>query len=179
MNTSANDALDRLDKPQLKGLLVKNWMTHDAMWFGNAVNEVGIETANKLNRAAVRSMAGIEARRILRILGMEGVTNFEEMRSFFDGASALVLGDFMDFSWKWHPADFSVTFEWHSCFAHDGVTMLGVADDYECGIFERIYGWMDTLGVAWTISPDTLHCTMHTEGRCARTMTFDFVQAQA
>ncbi|MCC7078576.1 MAG: hypothetical protein IT198_15765 [Acidimicrobiia bacterium] len=168
------EILDGVDKARLKDLLVKNWMTHDAMWFGTAVAELGIETANTLNRQAVRSMAAIEARRLLRVLDMEAVTTLAEMRRFFEGAADLVMGDFMDFEWTWFPETDSVRFEWRSCFAFDGVTMLGVADRYECGIFERIYGWMDTLDVAWEITPDTLGCLMHDTGACVRTMQFRF-----
>ena len=37
----------------LKELLVKCWMTHDAMWFLHTLNDGGIEKANKINKAAI------------------------------------------------------------------------------------------------------------------------------
>jgi hypothetical protein len=46
-----------LETGQLKELLNKGWMTHDAMWFYNCLQEVGIEKTNKINRAAVKMMA--------------------------------------------------------------------------------------------------------------------------
>jgi hypothetical protein len=51
-------------------LLRKNWMTHDAMWFFHTLQECGIETANKINHAAIRAMAAVEVRRITKILGI-------------------------------------------------------------------------------------------------------------
>ena len=36
-----------LEKNELKELLNKNWMTHDAMWFYNCLQECGIEKTIK------------------------------------------------------------------------------------------------------------------------------------
>ena len=49
-----------LKKNELKEILIKNWMTHDAMWFYHCLQECGIERTNKINKAAVRAMAMIE-----------------------------------------------------------------------------------------------------------------------
>jgi hypothetical protein len=52
-----------LKKSELKEILIKNWMTHDAMWLYHCLQECGIERTNKINKAAIRSMAAIEIRR--------------------------------------------------------------------------------------------------------------------
>ena len=161
-------ALDSIDKDQLKQLLLRCWMTHDAMWFLQSVNEVGIETANRLNRAAVRQMAAVEAKRIMRLLGMDGAATFKDVQRFVESAGELVIGDFMDFTWDWSADEGRVRFEFQRCFAHEGVSALGVADEYECGIFERVYGWLDALGVTYEVNPDVTYCTMHHDGTCVR-----------
>ncbi|MCZ7528360.1 MAG: DUF6125 family protein [Acidimicrobiia bacterium] len=159
---------DTVGKEELRRLLLRNWMTHDAMWFMHAVNELGIERTNGLNRAAVRSMATVEAKRILRLLGLERVTTPDDVRRFFDTAIELVIPDFMEFSWEWGPENRSVRFEITKCFAHEGTTALGVVERYECGIYDRIYGWLDALGVGHEVAPDVAHCTMHHDGQCVR-----------
>ena len=62
---------DQLNKHQLRELLVKCWMTHDGSWFYNCVKEFGIETANKLNKAAIKTLSPIEVQRVQKALGME------------------------------------------------------------------------------------------------------------
>lgn len=164
--------LDQVDRTALKELLVKNWMTHDAMWFMNAVGTVGIETANKMNRSSVRMMAGIEAKRLRRLMGVDSIRNISALRDFFETARELVIGDFIDFTWTWHGDSFD--FEITKCFAFDGVNKLGVAGAYECGIYERIYGWLEELGIEYEISPDVAHCTMFHDGECRRTFRVTF-----
>jgi hypothetical protein len=49
-----------LEKDELKEILIKNWMTHDAMWFYHCLQECGINKTNKINKAAVRAMGIID-----------------------------------------------------------------------------------------------------------------------
>lgn len=162
-----------IDPAALRGLLVRNWLTHDAMWFAGALERFGIEETNRLNRHAARSMAQIEAKRIVKMFGLGSVDDGDTLRRFFDIAIETVIPDFMDFEVRWAAANTSVRFGITSCFAFDGVSMLGVADRYECGIFERIHGWLDALGVGYSVEPVATLCTMYHEGTCARTYVFD------
>ncbi|MCP5032472.1 MAG: hypothetical protein GY939_11750 [Actinomycetia bacterium] len=166
--------LDTIDKEQLRALLLRGWMTHDAMWFMHAVQELGIERANHLNKAAVHDMAGIEAARLRKVAGLESVRNPDEVRRFFDTAIELVIPDFMNFDVKWSPDSNSVQFEISKCFAFEGVTGLGVAAEYECGIYERIYGWLDALGLNYQATPTGPLCSMHHTGSCVRKIEIIF-----
>jgi hypothetical protein len=65
----AMDLMNTLDKKEIREFFSKNWMTHDAMWFGGVMQEVGAEKANKINKGAVKAMAGIEIKRILKMMG--------------------------------------------------------------------------------------------------------------
>ena len=49
-----------LEKKELKELLVKCWMTHDAMWFTHCLQECGIDKTSKINREAVKAVAAVE-----------------------------------------------------------------------------------------------------------------------
>lgn len=162
---------DDIDQRAWRDLLQRNWMTHDAMWFGQATMRHGIEVANDLNCAAVRGMAAVETRRICRLVGLDPAERPEELRAFVDAAIALVIPGFMTFEVAWSDDERSVTFHTTRCFAHDGVEALGVVAEYRCGIFERVYGWLDALGFAYDVDPSTPNCIWSTSDGCSRTIT--------
>jgi hypothetical protein len=161
------------EKDELKELLVKGWMTHDAMWFYHCLQECGIEKTNKINRAAVRAMAAIEIKRIQKAVGAEKLDTFDEFRRFFDMAMEIATGKFMNYTYSL-PANNVMHGEWESCFAYDGVKALGVIDRYECGIMLRIDTWLDTLGIRYEVEPKVTGCMMHTDGKCFRDYRFFF-----
>ena len=57
-----------MDKNGIREFFSKNWMTHDAVWYGTCVQELGPEVANRLNKTAVRLMAGLEIKRVARLM---------------------------------------------------------------------------------------------------------------
>ena len=63
------DLLMQMGKRDVKELFSKNWLTHDAMWYGSSVFELGPEVANRLNKQAAKSMAAIEIKRIIKLKG--------------------------------------------------------------------------------------------------------------
>ena len=167
------EKVQQLDPRQMKELLIKCWMTHDAMWLYHCLQECGIETANKVNRAAVRSMATVEIKRLKNMLGNPKMDRFDTFYSFFQTAMATFADDFMKYSYESHGQN-HLRSMWQQCFAHDGMAALGFIDQYECGIMDRIEGWFDNLGIQYTVEPKVTHCMMHTEGRCYRDYTFFF-----
>jgi hypothetical protein len=167
-------ATKSLDKDELKQLLVRSWMTHDAMWFRHCVEACGIEQTNLINAAAVRSMAAIEIRRLRRALAPGKIRSMGALRELVEAAWQLNRADFMDFALS-YPAPNRMRWEVRRCFAFDGATRVGVADRYQCGIFPRVETWFDGLRVKYTVTPAVEGCMMQTDGRCAReyTLTFD------
>jgi len=164
---------DDVDPAAWRDLLVRNWMTHDAMWFGQSVMHHGIDAANELNCAAVRAMGAVEAKRVVRLLGLPAVAGPADVRGFFDAAIALLIPSFMSFEVAWAPDATQAKFHITRCFAHDGVESLGVLDQYRCGIYPRLYGWLDTLGVEFEVQPAAPGCVWAADG-CHRTLTFRF-----
>jgi hypothetical protein len=169
---------ETLEKESLRDLLVRNWMTHDAMWFAHAAQHCGMEKANLLNRTAVRAMAAVEVRRLQKALGFAEITSFEELREFVLQAFELLRAPFMQFRLSF-PERNRMRWEIESCFAYQGVKKLGVADHYECGIFERLESWFDTLGVAWSATPPVEGCLFHRTGACAREYRFALPEQRA
>jgi len=161
------------EKKELKELLNKGWMTHDAMWFYNCLQECGIEKTNRINKAAIRDMSVIEIKRIQKALGIDTFDTFDELKRFFYTAMEIVTGEFMKYTFH-VPARNLLHVEWESCFAYTGIKALGVIDRYECGIMLRIETWLDTLGIRYEVEPKVTRCMMHTDGRCFRDYRFFF-----
>lgn len=167
--------MNHAEEHAVKQLIIKNWMTHDAMWFFHSMNEIGIETTNKINRQAVRSMAVIEMKRLKKLLGVSSIETFEELTDFFPRAFETIRGDFMELDYSF-PEHNQLHGEWkqNKCFAYQGIKNIGVIDQYECGIFERIEGWFEGLGITYTVEPKVTTCIMHTKGRCYQDYRFFF-----
>jgi hypothetical protein len=89
--------LAALELKRLKELLNKGWMTHDAMWFYNCVQEVGIEKTNRINRAAVKTMVAVEMKWMKKALGVAEVKAFDELVELFEASMYIVSGDFMKY----------------------------------------------------------------------------------
>jgi hypothetical protein len=162
-----------LQKNELKELLNKGWMTHDAMWFYNCLQECGIEKTNKINKAAIRDMSAIEIKRIQKAVGAGQLNAFAEFKSFFDIAMEIATGKFMKYKYSISTHNMMHA-EWESCFAYEGMKALGVSDKYECGIMLRINTWLDTLGIKYEVEPEVTGCMMHTDGKCFRDYRFFF-----
>lgn len=167
-----------ISREDLRDLLSKNWMTHDAMWLMHCMGEVGMEAANRINQKAVKSMALIEVKRLAQAVGMERVESFDQFRSFIAQAVPLVIAGFMNISFELHEPD-QLHCRMHTCFAHDGIQRLGVIEQYDCGIFLRIEGWLAGLGIGYEVEPEVTKCMMHTDGECWRNYTLGFSGAGA
>lgn len=162
-----------LEKKELKELLTKCWMTHDGMWFYHCLQECGIEKTNKVNLAAVKSLAAVEIKRLKKAAGIETLETFGEFLEFFQFTMATLTGEFMKYTFESKGMN-RIHCTWHRCFAYEGIKALGAIDRYECGIMYRVEGWFDTLGIKYEVEPKVVHCMMHTEGRCYRDYTFFF-----
>ncbi|MBW2411377.1 MAG: hypothetical protein JRF72_16390 [Deltaproteobacteria bacterium] len=166
------NALENIDKKDLRDLLGKGWLTHDGMWFYNTYQALGIEQANTLNKAAIRSIAPIEINRVKKILGLgeEKIQSFEILRDFMDKAFQLILPESV-FGRFHFDASRKNTFHWEwekgQCFAFKGMTQLGAIDEYRCGVMYRIECWLEALGINFSIDPPIDKCIMHTTGVCS------------
>ncbi|MBN1533754.1 MAG: hypothetical protein JXA20_13880 [Spirochaetes bacterium] len=170
------NALDRIGTRELKEFLSKGWITHDAMWFYNAVRECGIETANRMNLGAIRMMAPLEMKRTKKILNVHGdIERFDDLMEFMRGAYDLVIPEFMRYSFT-IPERNRVEWEWEKegCFAYRGVRDAGFIEGYRCGVMHRINCWYDALGVQFELTPPIEGCLMHTQGSCRGTYRFFF-----
>lgn len=163
------DLMNQLDKKEIREFFSKNWMTHDAMWFVGVMQAEGPEKANRINQNAVRAMAGIEIKRIMKLMGRPKdavVTTFEELREIIDTTYKLIQPEFMKLHYDF-PEKNVFRGGFYECFAHQGLSQAGFIDVYQCGIVVRVQGWLEGLGVKYEMTPAAYDgCLMHKKGKC-------------
>jgi len=169
----------RIVPKDTKEFLGKSWLTHDGMWFFNVYQEYGIDAANKLNRAAIKSMAPFEVNRCRKLMGInkERLDTFAEAKEFMDGAFQAILPEsILSASSFTAPARNVIKWEWEDgkCFAYEGMNRLGIADKYVCGVIYRIECWLDCLQVPYTVNPQIDLCIMAQTGSCKGEFVFEF-----
>jgi hypothetical protein len=164
--------LNRISKKEIRDLLGKGWLTHDGMWFYHTYQTLGIETANQLNKAAIKSLAPIEVKRVTQILGINGDDGmtFNDLQTFMQDALELTLPEsvFGKLQFTSHPKN-TLHWEWETgeCFAYKGIKRMGIIDEYRCGVMYRIACWLEALEIEFSMHPKPDKCMMHTTGTCA------------
>lgn len=161
------ELMNQLDKNDVREFFSKGWMTHDAMWFYHCIKEFGPEKANRLNQAAVKSMAGIEIQRIMKLMGKEksAIKTFDELTEIIDTTFKLIKPEFMKLYYSF-PEKNKWVGGFHECFAYEGMKKIGMVGNYQCGIVLRLQGWFESLGLAYTMKPPIDGCLMNTSGKC-------------
>jgi hypothetical protein len=174
--------LEQIGIHEIKEHIIRNWMTHDGMWFFHCLQAHGIEEANRLNRAAIRSLSAMEIRRALVLFGLDSqpIDTFGRVREVIDAAFTVSCGDFMGFSYTF-PRHNVLSWEFadKACFAYRGMRRMGVVDRYECGVLYRVCCWLDHAGVSYEASRDITGCLMHTHGSCSGEIRFGFAEPGA
>lgn len=169
--------LAELKKEDIIDLLQRCWMTHDGMWFFHCLQEFGIETANRLNKAAIQSLAPLEVGRIRDVLGLgeKKLESFQDIRDFLAPVSALFIPAFMNIRISF-PEENVLRWEFapSGCFAFKGIKRIGAIDRYECGVLYRLACWFDCLGLTYTVTPAIAGCRMRDDGTCCGEFRFHF-----
>jgi hypothetical protein len=171
-------AADYIKKKEIKELLAKGWLTHDAMWFYSVYKKMGIDQANEFNLAAIRAQAPVEVSRLQKFLDHlnKPIGTLEDLNAFMQAAFEITLPKSVSrnfqfkmtspgrFHWEWEPGN---------CFAYKGMQKLGILDTYRCGVMYRIECWLDTLGVTYQMNPFIDTCIMSTTGSCSGSITVE------
>jgi hypothetical protein len=167
--------LEKLDKNEIREFFSKGWMTHDAMWLYYCLQEFGPDKANKINQAAVKSMAAIEIQRVLKLMnkGKGPITSHDEFKEIIDTAFRLIQPNFMKLYYSF-PEKNLFRGGFYECFAHDGLKKFGMIDLYQCAIITRVRGWIEALDVKYEITPEFSGCLMHKNGKCEMEFRFYF-----
>lgn len=162
----AGQALAGLSPEQREALLIKCWMSHDARWFAAVAMTCGMEAANRANKLAVREEGKVEARRIARALRLPPLRTIDDVLFLNETAISLLGPDLLDYDLVQTGAN-AFEYRIRACFAFDNVTKAGVAAKYECGIFPRVTGWLEAMGVEYEMDPPLGKCLKAAGRECA------------
>jgi len=140
-----------------KDLLIKDWMSHDARWYMAVVEHFGIEHANRLNQKVARELGRVEMKRFMKALDLTPSRNMEEYLNLKNAALSVFGPDLVDYEIRILDRQ---TYEMHltRCFAHEHIVRAGIKDQYECGIFSRLQGWIDAQGLEHELTPPLGKC---------------------
>ena len=168
LRTRAKEVLGRLSASEREALLIKCWMSHDARWFMAVAREYGMEAANRLNRIAANEVGKAEARRIARALELPEANSVDDWLLAQEIFLALLGPDLADYRvTKVGRNAFQVRVQ--RCFASENAVRAGISDLYECGMFARITGWADALGLGFELEPLLGRCLMAQGRECVYT----------
>jgi hypothetical protein len=165
--------LRKLEGKELNDFLIKNWMTHDALWYTEAATKLGMAEASPMNLRVCRTLGKIEFKRYIKAVGAALPKNMKELQEVCEEGMKLFIPPFMDFSFAFNDDD-TIVATITDCFAFNGMTKAGAIGEYECGIFERIEGWFDAMGVKYTRTPDLSRCLKYKGEECVITVKFEF-----
>ena len=169
--------LEQIGVRAIKEHIIKNWMTHDAMWFFHCLQSHGIQEANRLNKAAIKSLAAVELKRACGLFGIDkgGIDTFDKLKDAINAVFSVSKGDFMRFTYDF-PEKNILRWEWadRDCFAYTSMQRLGVIERYECGVLYRVLCWIESMGVECSVPAGLDGCLMHTSGRCSGEVRFFF-----
>lgn len=172
LRQKANKILGPLLPSDRQALLVKCWMSHDARWFMVVAREYGLQAANRLNQMAAHEIGKVEAKRVAVMLGLTPVRSIDDYLLVQEVLMALFgpqRHEYRITKLKENACQVHV----ERCFAHENVVQAGIADTYDCGIFARVTGWPEALGLDCEMSPALGKC-LKVEGReCIYTLTFN------
>jgi hypothetical protein len=163
--------LGRLSPSDREALLIKNWMSHDARWFMAVAAEFGMQVTNRLNQRAAHEVGTVEARRIVRALGLPPVTTLDDYLLVQEVLIGLLGPDLLDYRVT-KAGDNAFRIHVGRCFAHDNAARAGVAGGLACGIFARVTGWLEALGLAYDAEPGLDACLMARGEECIHTVSF-------
>lgn len=156
-----------------KDLLVKGWMSHDARWFRAVAEKFGIEAANRLNQRVCRELGRIEMKRFMKSLALSPSKNLNEYLNLKKAAISLYGPDLIEYGIDLiDPQSYKMHLK--KCFAYENIVKAGIKDQYECGIFARLQGWIDAQGLGHEISPPLGKCMKVLGKECCYTIELRF-----
>ncbi len=159
----ARATMSRLSQEQREDLLTKCWMTFDSRWFMAVAMAYGPEVACRLNQIAAHEVGKVEAPGIARALGLPPIATLDDLLVLQEMFISLLGPKLMDYAIvRTGNDEYQIRIE--RCFAHENITRAGIGDYYDCGIFARVTGWMEALGLRYEMTPSVGRC-MKAQGR--------------
>lgn len=155
-----------LTQEQRETLLLGAWYSHDARWFNAVAEEFGIEAANRLNRRAVHALALVEAHRLAKTLGLGPAPDLPAFLAFVDHIRDTYVPSSLSEMEVTVVDDRTYEVEVTKCFVAGNIVRAGIAESYECAVFDRLHGWHEAAGLPLSEPFPAIRCPVAQGGRC-------------
>jgi hypothetical protein len=166
-------AWKKLDRDALKRILIQNWMIHDGLWYNEVASQFGMGEASPMNVRVCRKLGSIEFSQLMKMAGASSPRNMDEFQELLELGTDVFVPEFQTVKVE-YPGDDTQVFRMVECFAQKAMERAGLLPEYECGIFERIEGWFDAMGLKYTRTPDLSRCLRFKGQECVITVKFSF-----
>lgn len=125
-----------------------------------------MEAANRLNRRAAHAIAGVEAHRLMKASGIQPARELDDVFAFIDHLCD-IYGPSPLTEMEVTPID-GCTYEVEvtKCFVAANIARAGIADVYECAVFDRLHGWHEAAGLPLAQEFPAIRCPLASGGRC-------------
>jgi hypothetical protein len=158
-----------LSPDQREAFLLRCWTSHDAKWFAVTTAALGIESANRLSRAAAHAQGKAEATEILRALGLPVIADLADYLAVQE-----ILFDVLTPGLLEHEIerldDRRCRIRIRRCVVSEAITQIGVAGRYECSVFARLAGWLQALDQRYVMGSCPEGCPLTRGGDCVFTI---------
>jgi len=173
----ALDILRRLSPSEREALIIKCWMSHDARWFMAVASEFGMEVTNRLNHIAAHEVGKAECRRVVKALQLPQVASLDDLLLIQEVMIGLLGPNLLDYQVT-KVSENSASVHVQRCFSYDNAARVGVADQMQCGIFARVTGWLEGLGLPYEIEPQLGRCFKARGEECMYTISLNLSKPQ-
>ncbi len=126
-------------------LLRELWWAHDGRWFLKVAEESGFDTANRLNKAVIRSMGKTEAREMMTRTGAQ-LADIGDVKEFIEMAGAVYWPEGHKYEMKVEGENLLVG-RILRCYVWEEVNKSGGLAYYRCAAPTRFRGWVDAFGI--------------------------------
>jgi hypothetical protein len=164
----AGATMSRLSHEEREALLTRCWMSFDSRWFMAVAMAFGVEAAIRLNKTVTHEVGKAEAPAIVRALELPPITALDDYLVLQEMFISLLGPKLIDYAIV-KTGDDEYQTQIQRCYAHENLTRAGVADQYECGIFSRVTGWLEALGLQYEMTPSLGKCLKAQGRECAYT----------
>lgn len=149
----------KLTAEQKEKLLRNIWLLHDGRWFLKSAEQLGFDTATRLNLAVVKSIARTEMKQLLAETDFGQVGNVKDLKALMEMAALLYFP-------REHKYEFRVidsnTFVGHvlECYVHKMVSKAGTTAIHRCAAKLRFDSWCQAMGLNGEVTneKDTGNC---------------------
>ncbi len=153
-----SSSTDLANSKSREQLLRAAWLRHDAMWFQYVAAHWGMNRVNEANRAIAEALGQFEMLNLLRHSQHNAnIENIDELLRLF--SLAIDIYQTHHSPVRLERVDhktFSVSMS--NCWACKAVELAGWLDQYQCGPWARLKGWLSALKLKSTLNPDPNLC---------------------